>query len=318
MMDWTDRHCRFFHRLMTRNALLYTEMVTADAVIHGDRERLLGFDPEEQPVAVQLGGSDPAKLGEAARIAAGFGYREINFNVGCPSDRVQSARFGACLMGEPALTRDCLKAMRDAVGIPVTIKCRTGIDESDIEEGLDRFVDCVLESGISTIIVHARKAWLKGLSPKQNRDVPPLDYDRVYRLKQRLPGVTIVLNGGITTLDAASSHLAHVDGVMLGRAAYQSPYILAGVDQALFDAARPSPTRAEIVERMLPYIERQLSRGGRLHQVTRHMLGLYNGQPNARAWRRHLSERGVRADSDAGVLRQALEIVEAARSFEAA
>jgi tRNA-dihydrouridine synthase A len=310
MMDWTDRHCRFFHRVMTKNALLYTEMVTADAVIHGDREHLLGFDPEEQPVALQLGGSDPVKLGEAARLAAGFGYREINFNVGCPSDRVQSGRFGACLMAEPELTRDCLKVMREAVDIPVTIKCRIGIDDTDTEKDLDRFVDCILESGITTIIVHARKAWLDGLSPKQNRDVPPLDYDRVYRLKLRLPGVTIVINGGIMTLDDARDHLAHTDGVMLGRAAYQSPYILADVDQILFGAPQPAITRTEIVDQMVPYIEAQLAKGTRLHQVTRHMLGLYNGQPNARQWRRHLSTLGVEPEAGIRVLLEARALVE--------
>ncbi len=310
MMDWTDRHCRFFHRVMTKNALLYTEMLTAEAVIHGDREHLLGFNPKEQPVAVQLGGSDPEKLAEAARIAAIFGYGEINFNVGCPSDRVQSGRFGACLMAEPELTRDCLKAMRDAVDIPVTIKCRIGIDETDVENDLDRFVDCVLESGITTIIVHARKAWLDGLSPKQNRDVPPLDYNRVYRLKQRLPGVTIVINGGITTLEEAEGHLTRLDGVMLGRAAYQSPYILSGVDQSLFDAPQPTLTRSEIVDQMLPYIAEQLARGARLHQITRHMLGLYNGEPNARQWRRHLSTAGVKPDAGIAVLLEARALVE--------
>ncbi len=307
MMDWTDRHCRFFHRIITQNALLYTEMVTADAIIHGDRDRLLGFDPKEHPVAVQLGGSDPAKLGAAA---AGYGYAEINFNVGCPSDRVQSARFGACLMAEPELTRDCLIAMRDAVDIPVTIKCRIGIDRSDVEKDLDRFVDRVLDSDVTTIIVHARKAWLEGLSPKQNREVPPLDYARVYRLKQRLPDVTIVINGGVTTLEDAKDHLAHTDGVMLGRAAYQSPYILADADRVLFAAVRHPLTRAEIVERMRPYIESQLDRGIRLHQITRHMLGLYNGQPRARAWRRHLSETGVKPGAGINVLLDACALVE--------
>ena len=309
-MDWTDRHCRVFHRVMTRHALLYTEMVTADAVIHGDRDRLLGFSAEEQPVAVQLGGSDPDKLAKAATIAAGFGYAEINFNVGCPSDRVQSGRFGARMMAEPELTRDCLLAMRDAVDIPVTIKCRIGIDASDIEKDLDRFVDRVLQSGVTTIIVHARKAWLDGLSPKQNRDVPPLDYDRVYRLKRRLPDVTIVINGGITTLEEAAEHLGHTDGVMLGRAAYQSPYILADVDQTLFGAPQPPLTRAEIVDRMVPYIDAQMAGGVRLHQITRHMLGLYNGQPGARQWRRHLSEFGPGPDAAIGVLLDARALVE--------
>ncbi len=310
MMDWTDRHCRFFHRLMTSHAMLYTEMVTADAVIHGDRDYLIGFSEAEHPVALQLGGSDPDKLALAAGITASFGYDEINLNVGCPSDRVQSGRFGASLMAEPELVRDCISEMRQAVDIPVTLKCRIGIDDQDIEKDLDRFVDTGLSSGISTIIVHARMAWLKGLSPKENRDVPPLNYDRVYRLKQRLPDIDIVINGGIMTLNEAQDHLNHVDGVMIGRAAYQTPYILTETDQFLFSETSAPLSRADVVAQMIPYIETQRERGVRLHQITRHMTGLYHGQPGARSWRRHLSEAGIIPDASVEVLREALAMVE--------
>ncbi len=318
MMDWTDRHCRVFHRLISRHALLYSEMVTADAVIHGDRQRLIGFSEEEQPVALQLGGCDPVKLADAAKIAEGFGYDEINLNVGCPSNRVQSGRFGACLMAEPELVRDCVGAMREAVMVPVTVKCRIGIDDQDNEVDLNRFVDCVAEAGIETFIVHARKAWLEGLSPKQNRDVPPLDYECVYRLKRRRDDLTIIINGGIETLDEADGHLEHVDGVMLGRAAYQTPYVLAQVDQRYFGSIERIPTRAEIIANLIPYIEMQMHEGVRMHQITRHILGLYHGQPRARAWRRHLSEVGVRADSGVEVLGEALKMVEDSGSFIAA
>lgn len=312
MMEWTDRHCRVFHRQLTRRALLYTEMVTAEAVLHGDRARLLGFEAIEQPLALQLGGSDPAKLAAAARIGADMGYDEINLNVGCPSDRVQDGRFGACLMAEPELVAECVAAMRAVVpaGIAVTVKCRIGIDEQDGEADFQRFVDTVSRAGCGIFIVHARKAWLKGLSPKENREIPPLDYDRVHRLKRARPDLVIVINGGITTLTEAQAHLTHVDGVMLGRAAYQTPYILADVDRVLFGDAGPPPARADVVEAMLPYIARHLASGGRLNNITRHMLGLYHGRPRARAFRRHLSEHAIGAAARMDVLTEALQIAE--------
>ena len=318
MMDWTDRHCRYFHRLITRHALLYSEMVTAEAVIHGDRDRLIGFSDEEHPVALQLGGSDPVRLAEASRIAAGYGYDEINLNIGCPSDRVQSGRFGACLMAEPELVRDCVTAMCEAVQIPVTVKCRIGIDDSDIEADLDRFIDVVAQAGCGVFAIHARKAWLEGLSPKQNRDIPPLDYDRVYRLKMRRPDLTIIINGGIETLEQADNHLVHTDGVMIGRAAYHTPYMLAEVDARYFNSTASVANRAEIVTNLMPYIEIEMAKGVRMHQITRHILGLYHGQPCARAWRRHLSEVGVLAGSGVAVLSEALEIVEEAGAIRAA
>lgn len=305
MMEWSDRYCRFFHRLLTKRALLYAEMLTADAVIHGQRERLLGFSPEEQPVAMQLGGSDPARLAEAARIVEDWGYVEVNLNVGCPSDRVQSGRFGACLMAEPELVGECVSAMRQAVAVPVTVKSRIGIDDQDTEESLDRFIDTVAASGCETFIVHARKAWLQGLSPKENRDVPPLDHGRVYRLKERRQDLEIIINGGIKSLDEAATHLAHVDGVMLGRAAYQEPWLLAEVDSRLFGEGEAVPLE-EVVEGMVPYIEREMARGIRLHQITRHMTGLFAGIPGARAWRRTLSEKGVKREAGVAVLREAL------------
>src|SRR5262245_41689870 len=252
MMDWTDRHCRFFHRLLTRRALLYTEMMTAEAVLHGNRERLLGFSPEEHPVALQLGGSDPARLAQAAAIGAEYGYDEINLNVGCPSDRVQEGRFGACLMAEPELVADCVAAMRARVPVPVTVKCRIGIDQQDIEADLERFVSAVAAAGCRTFIVHARKAWLQGLSPKENREIPPLDYGRVYRLKAAQPELEIVINGGIASLGEAEAHLAKVEGVALGRAAYQTPYLLAEVDRRLFGATTTPHSRREVVEALLP------------------------------------------------------------------
>ncbi len=311
MMDWTDRHCRMFHRQLTRRARLYTEMVTAEAVLHGDRQRLLGFDAREHPVALQLGGSDPTKLAEAARIGADLGYDEINLNVGCPSDRVQDGRFGACLMAEPDLVAECVAAMMQRAGsVPVTIKCRIGIDDQDSENDFQSFVDRVSAAGCGVFIVHARKAWLKGLSPKENREVPPLDYGRVYRLKAQHPGLTVVINGGIASLDEAAEHLAHVDGVMLGRAAYQTPYILADVDRRLFGDECEPVSRAQAVEAMLPHIARHLQSGGRLNNVARHMLGLYHGRPRARAFRRHLSEKGVGKDAGIGVLIEALSIAE--------
>jgi tRNA-dihydrouridine synthase A len=290
MMAWTDRHCRYFLRLISRRTFLYTEMVTADAVLYGNRERVLGFSAEEHPVGLQLGGSDPEKLAAAAKIGAGRGYDEINLNIGCPSDRVQSGRFGACLMAEPDLVAGCVAAMGEAASLPVTVKCRIGVDDQDGEESLDRFIDRVAQAGCKTFIVHARKAWLKGLSPKENREVPPLDHGRVWRLKQRRPDLEIVLNGGIESLASAEGHLPYVDGVMLGRAAYADPYLLAEVDPALFGADETPPSRLEALDRFVPYVEAELSRGARLNQMTRHILGLFHGQPRARAFRRHLAE----------------------------
>jgi tRNA-dihydrouridine synthase A len=308
MMEWTDRHCRFFHRGLTRAALLYTEMLTADAVLRGDRARLLGFSAEEHPVALQLGGSEPAKLAEAARIGADFGYDEINLNVGCPSDRVQSGTFGACLMRTPDLVGECISAMKHAVGVPVTVKCRLGVDEQDPEEALDRLADAVLAAGADAIWVHARKAWLQGLSPKENRSVPPLDYDRVYRLKARLPQTFVGINGGIQNLAEAEAHLRRVDGVMLGRAAYQRPAILAGVDR-MFGAARDVADPIAAAERMIPYAEAHRAAGGRLAAVTRHMIGLFQGQPGARQWRQILTVEGSRPGAGPEVIRRALAAI---------
>lgn len=310
MMDWTDRHCRVFHRGLTKRALLYTEMVTADAVIHGDRQRLLGFSEVEHPVALQLGGSDPAKLAEASAIGAEFGYDEINLNVGCPSDRVQEGRFGACLMAEPELVAACVAAMRKSQPKPVTVKCRIGIDEQDAEADLQRFIETVAATGVTTFVVHARKAWLKGLSPKENREVPPLDYQRVYRLKAKHPELTIVINGGIENLDEACRHLEHVDGVMLGRAAYQHPYILADVDARIFGETDNAMTRADALSAMLPYAEAHIAIGGRLSNITRHVLGLYHGQPRGRAFRRLLSERATNAAATSAVLEDAIALAE--------
>jgi len=309
MMDWTDRHCRVFHRQLTRHALLYTEMVTALAIRHGDRERLLGFDSMEQPVALQIGGSDPKLLAEAAKWGEDYGYCEINLNVGCPSDRVQTGRFGACLMAEPELVRDCLGAMRDAVKVPVTIKCRIGIDDQDEEDDFTRFVETVMESGVTTFIVHARKAWLKGLSPKENREVPPLNYERVYRIKKKHPGNNIIINGGIATIDAALEHLKHVDGVMLGRAAYNTPWLLSEVDSRIFGEAREVSDPLEVVERMKPYVLEQLSRGVWLQNITRHMLGLFHGLPGGRLWRRVLSEEAPKPGAGLEVLEKAAKEV---------
>ena len=317
MMDWTDRHCRLFHRLMTRRALLYTEMLTAGAVIHGDRARLLGFDPAEHPVALQLGGCDPHELAEAAKIGADLGYDEINLNVGCPSDRVQNGRFGACLMAEPARVADGVAAMKAAVSVPVTVKCRLGIDDQDIEESLDRFVDQVIAAGTDLLIVHARKAWLQGLSPRENRDVPPLDYDRVYRLKARLGNFPVVINGGIRTLDEAEAHLKHVDGVMLGRAAYENPSILLDTDPRFFGAGAPCASAHDAVEALMPYVERALMNGARLHDITRHLLGLFRGVPGARTFRRHLATEAVKPGAGMAVLRDALALVLDSRSEQA-
>ena len=316
MMDWTDRHCRMFHRQLTRHALLYTEMVTAQAIRHGDRQRLLGFDHAEQPVALQIGGSDPALLAEAAKWGEDFGYAEINLNVGCPSDRVQTGRFGACLMAEPELVRDCLGAMRQAVRLPVTVKCRIGIDDQDEEEDFSRFVDVVSEAGVTVFIVHARKAWLKGLSPRENREIPPLNHGRVYRLKERRPDLEIVINGGIATLDDAAAHLAHVDGVMLGRAAYQTPWLLSGVDSRVYGAPDQGITRADIVARMKPHVARELAAGVHLHAITRHMLGLFHGVPGGRWWRRVLSEEAVKPGAGLNVLEKAMGEVAARMAAE--
>ena len=310
MMDWTDRHCRVFHRHLTRRARLYTEMLTTGAIIHGDRARLLGFDQSEHPLALQLGGSDPRDLATSAKIGEDFGYDEINLNVGCPSDRVKDGRFGACLMAEPELVAFCVDAMKRAVKIPVTVKCRIGIDDQDPEISLDALARGVIAAGADVLIVHARKAWLSGLSPKQNRDIPPLDYDRVYRLKAALPDVPIVINGGIGSLEEASAHLAHVDGVMLGRAAYQEPWRLLDVDPMLFGEAAPHATMKDAFEAMLPYIERELARGTRLHAITRHFVGAFHAVPGARAFRRHLAEQGVKPGAGTGVLRNAIALVQ--------
>ncbi len=319
MMDWSDRHCRFFHRQMTKRALLYTEMVTAQAIRHGDRERLIGFDPREQPVALQVGGSDPKLLAEAARWGEDFGYVEVNLNVGCPSDRVQEGRFGACLMAEPALVAEAVAAMRAAVAIPVTVKCRIGIDDQDEDEDLDRFIGQVKKTGCSTFIVHARKAWLEGLSPKENREIPPLNYERVYRLKRAHPELVIVINGGIASLADAQAHLAHVDGVMLGRAAYHTPWILSDVDRLIFGETPDFRTRADVVARMKPYIVAELAKAPGLARLTRHMLGLFHGEPGGRAWRRTISENAHRRGAGADLLDTALTAVAAqAMRLEAA
>ncbi|MGY3483045.1 tRNA-dihydrouridine synthase A [Bradyrhizobium sp. USDA 4011] len=310
MMDWTDRHCRVFHRLMSRRARLYTEMLTTGAIIHGDRARLLGFDASEHPVALQLGGSDPRDLAAAAQIGEDFGYDEINLNVGCPSDRVKDGRFGACLMAEPALVAEGVAAIKRAVKVPVTVKCRIGIDDQDPEVALDTLARGVIAAGADALVVHARKAWLNGLSPKENRDIPPLDYDRVYRLKTALPDVPIIINGGITSIAEAKQHLAHVDGVMLGRAAYQEPWRLLTVDSELFGETPPHATMKDVFAAMLPYIERQLAEGTRLHSITRHFVGAFHGVPGARAFRRHLAENGVQPGAGTDVLREAIARVD--------
>jgi tRNA-dihydrouridine synthase A len=312
MMDWTDRHCRFFHRLLSAHALLYTEMVTAEAILHGDRERLLGFSAEEHPVALQLGGSDPARLAVAAAIGEQFGYDEINLNVGCPSSRVQEGRFGACLMAEPELVARSVAAMRARVAVPVTVKCRIGIDDQDSEMDLERFIRMVAGAGCRTFIVHARKAWLSGLSPKENRDVPPLEYDRVYRLKAAHAELEIVINGGLGSLAEAEAHLCHVDGVALGRAAYQNPYLLADVDRRLLGGTGAQPSRRQVLEALLPYAGRHVHSGGRLNNIARHILGLYHGQPRARAFRRCLATLAVREGAGPDVLIEAMRIVEGA------
>jgi len=308
MMEWTDRHCRFFHRLLTRRALLYTEMLTTGAVLHGDRTRLLRFDPAEHPLALQLGGSDPHALAKCARIGADAGFGEINLNVGCPSDRVQDGRFGACLMAEPVLVGDCVAAMKAAVPVPVTVKCRIGIDAQDTEQALETFAQAVEQAGADALIVHARKAWLKGLSPKENREVPPLDYERVYRLKTAHPRLTVVLNGGVGSVEEAFAHLERVDGVMMGRAAYQEPWRLIAVDSLFFGEDTPVASPKEAAKMLVPYIERELAQGTRLHAITRHLHGLFRAVPGARAFRRHLAGAAT-TDAGAELLTAALGLV---------
>ena len=318
MMDWTDRHCRVFHRILSRHAVLYTEMVTALAVRHGDRDKLLGFDPIEQPVVLQLGGSDPAILAEASKIGEDFGYSAINLNVGCPSDRVQGGHFGACLMAEPNLVAACVGAMLQSVKIPVTVKCRIGIDDQDEETALEEFVRTVSKAGCKTFIVHARKAWLKGLSPKENREIPPLNYDRVFRLKASHPDLSISINGGIETVEAGLPHLEKLDGIMVGRAAYHNPWILAGVDLAFAGVDGAIKFRRDAVLAMMPYIEGELAQGQALHRITRHMLGLYHAQPGGRIWRQILTVDGAKYGATAQVVIHALQAVEeqAARMVE--
>lgn len=310
MMDRTDRHYRFFARQLTRHALLYSEMVTTAAILHGDREHLLGFHPEERPLALQLGGDSPEDLATCAGIGADMGYDEINLNVGCPSDRVQAGRFGVCLMEHPRKVAAAVAAMRDRVEIPVTVKHRIGFDDLDHYDDMLRFVDTVADAGCQGFIVHARKAWLTGLSPKENRTVPPLRYDDVHRLKRERPDLRIEVNGGITSMAQVGEHLAHVDGVMIGRAAYDNPYLLAGVDVACFGDDAAPPTRAEAARRMVPYIENMRDRGVRLNAITRHMFGLFAGRPGARAWRRTLTVEAIRPGAGAEVLRAALETVQ--------
>lgn len=306
MLDWTDRHCRAFHRTLTRRTLLYTEMVTTGAILHGDRERHLGFSAPEHPLALQLGGSDPAALAECARIAEGWGYDEVNLNCGCPSDRVQSGAFGACLMGTPDVVARAVEAMRGATRLPVTVKHRIGIDDLDSYAHLTRFVSTVAEAGCQTFIVHARKAWLSGLSPKENREIPPLRYELVRQLRADFPDLTVVLNGGVLSLEAARGHLAWADGVMIGRAAYQDPYLLATADRDVFREDAAPPTRREAVEAFLPYVAEQLEAGQPLNRMMKHTLGLFAGQPGARHWKRTLSERGHLPGAGLAVVREAI------------
>jgi len=309
MLDWTDRHERFFLRLISEHCLLYTEMVTTGALIHGDRSRHLDFNHEEHPVAIQLGGSDPTDLAQCAKMAEDHGYNEINLNVGCPSNRVQSGMFGACLMAKPELVAQCVAAMQNAVSIPVTVKHRIGIDENESVEELFEFVDVVAKSGCKTFIVHARKAWLNGLSPKQNRDIPPLRYEVVHQLKQSMPQLDIIINGGIKNLDVAQEQLQYVDGVMMGREVYHNPYILSEVDQQFYQSTKTVLSRFEIIESLFPYIEKELAKGVRLHSISRHVLGLFNGFPGAKKWRRYISENATLAGADLNVVKQALKLI---------
>lgn len=309
MLGWTDKRCRYFHRLISKHAFLYTEMVTTGALLHGNHHQFLQFDAAEHPVAFQLGGSHPEDLANCAKMVEDYGYDEVNLNVGCPSDRVQNGRFGACLMVEPELVAECVAAMRQAVSIPVTVKSRIGIDESDSYEELLHFISTVADSGCRTFVVHARKAWLKGLSPKQNREVPPLRYDMVYQLKKDLPALEIILNGGITTLDQAEEILKHVDGIMMGREAYHNPYILAGVDRRFFAEPQEPRSRLEIVMLLIPYIQQQLKIDARLNDMSRHILGLFHGEPGARGWRRYISENVGQSDANENVILDALKFV---------
>ena len=310
MIDWTDRHDRYFLRQFTRHALLYTEMITTGAIIHGDKQRHLAFNNEEHPVTVQLGGSNPTDLALCAKICEDYGYDEVNLNVGCPSDRVQSGAFGACLMAEPNVVAECIDKMKSACDIPVTIKCRIGIDDQDEYEDLQRFVKINQSAGCDTFIVHARKAWLQGLSPKENRDIPPLNYDRVYTLKEEFPELNIIINGGIKTLDECETHLARVDGIMMGREAYQNPYLLALVDQRFYQDDHPIPTRYDIIHTMIEYIDKLVSNGGELKWVTRHILGIFQGMPGARAWRRHLSQHAYKKGATSSVVLDALGFID--------
>lgn len=317
MIDWSDRHARYFWRLLTKNAVLYTEMITTGALLHGAAARFLRFDDSEHPLALQLGGSDPVDLAKCAKLAEQHSYDEVNLNCGCPSDRVQNGAFGACLMAQPQRVADCIKAMQDACSLPITIKHRIGIDDLDSYEAMAHFVATVAATGCTTFIVHARKAWLSGLSPKENREIPPLRYTEVYRLKQEFPALNIVINGGISEIAASREHLQHVDGVMLGRAAYHNPYLLSTIDRDLFGANTAIPSRAEVIEKLLPYIENQMGHGATLHHITRHILGLYQGEPGARQFRRILSEQAHRKGAGIEILLQALSAVES-RSIAAA
>ena len=306
MLDWTNSHCRYFHRIISKQALLYTEMVTTGALIHGNAQRFLKFNSQENPIALQLGGSNPKDLALCARMAEEFGYNEVNLNVGCPSDRVQNGRFGACLMAEPKLVGDCVSAMQEAVKIPITVKSRIGIDEQDSYEELTKFVEIIANSGCETFIIHARKAWLKGLSPKENREIPPLRYDVVFQLKQDFPQLEIIINGGITTLEQSAELLKSVDGVMIGREAYQNPYLLAAVDSFLFNDDSQILSREQIVFELLPYIQRQLKNGVRLNSIARHILGLFHGEYGARLWRRYLSENAFKENVNEQIILNAL------------
>jgi tRNA-dihydrouridine synthase A len=310
MLDWTDRHCRYFYRLMSKHALLYTEMVTTGALIHADAHRFLSFNAEEQPLALQLGGSNPEALALCSKMAENYGYDEINLNVGCPSDRVQNGQFGACLMKTPHVVAACVDAMKQAVSIPVTVKSRIGVDEDDSYEALVSFIKIVAEAGCQTFIIHARKAWLQGLSPKQNRNIPPLRYEFVYQLKKDFPQFYFILNGGIGDLESTQVHLKQVDGVMLGREVYNRPFLLKDVDQALYAQPPLMKPRQNIIEELIPYIEQQQQQGVRLHDITRHILGLFHGQAGAKNWRRYLSEYGVKANADKTVLLEALKFTQ--------
>lgn len=309
MLDWTDRHCRYFHRLMSRHAVLYTEMVTTGALLHGNRHRFLQFNEAEHPIALQLGGSNPSELAVCAKMAEDYGYDEVNLNIGCPSDRVQSGRFGACLMAEPDLVANCVAAMQQAVGIPITVKSRIGIDHRDSYEELSHFIATVAATGCRTFIVHARKAWLSGLSPKQNREVPPLRYDVVFQLKQDFPGREIILNGGITSLDQAEQLLTRVDGVMVGREIYQKPYLLMDVDTQLFGISTDPVSREQVLLQLIPYIQQELKQEVRLNSIARHILGLFHGLPHARTWRRFLSDHAAKSGADENVILEALKIM---------